>query len=156
MSFENFIEEIEEIAMLPSPIKGDDGWVNPEEVQNKLYRHKDKLIYFDQVGQDEIQLPLIEAIYNSIENAITEDVREAIETSIESSMEATNKELQELSSRPVVTLAVVKKLVNEGIGENGKCATSGPPKIKLSTLTMLKEEGYTVTEIAELRDAGLI
>jgi len=157
MSFEAFINEVEELDVLPSPVKGEGGWFNPDEYQNGLYRFKDKLIYFDETSSDEIQLPLVEAIYTSIETAITEDVREAIKTSIKSEMESVSEELADLSSRPVVTLAVVKKLVQDEIGSgNGKCATSGPPKIKLSTLTMLKEEGYGVSEIAELRDAGLI
>ena len=156
MSFETFIEDIEEINSMPSPIKGDGGWFNPAEVQYKLFRCKNKIVYFDDSNVDEIQLPLIEKIYTSIETAIAEDVREVISASVDEGLKSITDELEEITSRPVVTLAVVKKMVSDCIGENGESTGSGPSKVKLSTLTMLKEEGYSVSEIAELRDAGLI
>jgi len=156
MSFETFIEDIEEITTMPSPVKGEGGWFNPEDVQFKLFKCKDKIVYFDDTNADEIQLPLIEKIYTSIETAIAEDVREVISTSVEEGLKEISDEIKEITSRPVVTLAVVKKMVRDCIEENGGSVGNGPNKVKLSTLTMLKEEGYSVSEIAELRDAGLI
>ncbi len=163
MSLQDFTNNIEHLAALPTIEKGDGGYFYPEEMQNKLYLVGNKIIYVTESAIDEMQLPLIEAVYTSIEDAISSDVMQAINDAIETKFSEMNTRIENVentletsSDTPVITPAVVRKMITDQIGNIQPTSQSTNKKIKLSTLTMLKEEGYTTSEIAELRDADLI
>jgi len=209
MSFESFIDDIEELAVLPSFEKGEGGYFYPEEYRGKLYRHSDKLMYITSTASDEIQIPLVEAMYNAIESGVVEDVKSALESgsddgkfseidveittikdycesSINSMIDDTCKiqdrvrkleedkptdeddgqiselhsEIAEITSKlnvlenakPSFNLELIQKMVDKKFEDTP--ARVG--KIKISTLSMLKESGFSIEEISELAKSDLI
>jgi len=216
MSFESFIDNIEELIVVPAFEKGEGGYFYPEEYRGNLYRHSDKLMYVTDAAVDEIQIPLIEAIYKSIESGVGEDVRSAIESvsdnaSVDASIEEINEEISGIKSycetnlnhslqdlctlqdetrqleekfevvskaaspgvislitdqisalskriaelenaKPSFNLELIQKLIDKKFEE----APARVGKIKISTLSMLKESGFSIEEIGELAKNELI
>jgi len=216
MSFESFIDSIEELVIIPAFEKQEGGYFYPEKYRGNLYRHNDKLMYITDVAVDEIRIPLIEAVYKSIESGITEDVRDAIESisdnsSINTRIDEINDDidniktfcetnlksaLQDLctlqdethqieekvddifkssspdaitlltgqvtsleleinklkNAKPSFNLELIQKLIDKKFEE----APTRVGKIKISTLSMLKESGFSIEEIGELAKNELI
>jgi len=187
MSFESFIEEIEELAVLPSQEKQDGGYFYPEEMQGKLYRYRDMIMHISTTSTNEMPLPMIEAIYQALESGIVEDVRSAIAESSNNSdsdiisdrIETLENKLERLSdgfeddianlnniaSSNTRNLDMIEEKQSHGINLEmiqkiiDKKFDSVPArmgKIKISTLSMLKESGFSIDEISELAKNELI
>jgi len=193
MSFKSFIENIEELVVLPTLEKCEGGYFYPEKYQNKLYRHGSSLMYITATATDELQIPLIEALYGSIESGITDDVREAISNSSDSAkFETVNIQIEQIleqidklqsegserfeaadsdknsiiddfctmqdrianleNSKPSINLEIIQKIIDKKFED----APARVGKIKISTLSMLKESGFSIDEISELAKSDLI
>jgi len=186
MSFESFIEEIEELTVLPILEKQEGGFFYPEEMQGNLYHYRDSLMHITATSTDEIQLPLIKAIYGSLESGIVGDVKAAIsELSNNSELKVVSDKVEELESKlerflessedditnlinttsantqdlaafkgksQNISLEMIQKIIDNKF--NDIPARVG--KIKISTLSMLKESGFSIEEIGELAKNELI
>jgi len=186
MSFETFIDNIENMAMMPALEKTDSGYAYDEKYYGNIYKFNNKLILISENAVDEMQIPLIEAVYNAIESGVAADVKEAIESmsqakdhseeieemksdissvvddiSAKASIDDVDRYLKTVvteledkieSSKSSISIETIQKMVDQKFND----APARVGKIKISTLSMLKESGFSIEEIGELAKNNLI
>lgn len=166
---------IEELAVLPSHVKTDDGYRYDDKFINKVYRHKDMIYFFKERTYVEFPFELFEKIRNSIYDEIHPQIQETITLSKDiaskaidsASTQDLDKKINEsresvidyISKRLDKAVDKLNETIEEQIIEKTKHLANyrdDSNKIKITTLVTLKELGYTPSEIAEMSKHGLI
>jgi hypothetical protein len=151
---------IEKIIAMPQMVKVEDGYAYDKKYVGSVFQYNNKLVYFSEKTFQEYPLELLKIIENNCvqREEFNDKLKEIIEMFnykfvnnindiIDSKLESVYKNFEN------VTKQLVNSAVSDGL-KDSKRDQAG--KLKMTSLVMLKELGYSSDEIKNLAISGLI